>query len=413
MAHMAHHRGDIDIHHTIAYHTPYQQTSATMSGRRRIGVLTVCSIAAILCCAVLVTGLANPHHRRTPSSTATTSSSDVVSRRNFGGLAVSTTAVTAACLSSVLIISPNSALADPYNAFLPIGGGGIVPKSATIQRADRWEPPTLFTQLGIDRIGDQNLSSLSLSPLQQSLSPFAAQDIYYPSYFAGEWKVQSKLVSKIFPYGTDFVPSRSLIEGSPRNREEQVGGESTSYSVRYFSSIYDNSNNNNKNNKIISDRKFNMVSISRGYQQLSPVIGDSIEWNYKKDPTHLKFQTESVSADMRPIGQRRGEIYITARRTEEVQQKESDNNNNNSGGVFAAAERSRTITIGTGNVSANDQEVVTEYRQINNNLINAISRVAVYLTPNPNSREGVLWQQINGKAVAFYDYELTMERVTN
>ena len=391
-----------------------------MSGRRRIGVLTVCSIAAILCCAVLVTGLANPHHRRTPSSTATTSSSDVVSRRNFGGLAVSTTAVTtAACLSSVLIISPNSALADPYNAFLPIGGGGILPKSATIQRADRWEPPTLFTQLGIDRIGDQNLSSLSLSPLQQSLSPFAAQDIYYPSYFAGEWKVQSKLVSKIFPYGTDFVPSRSLIEGSPRNREEQVGGESTSYSVRYFSSIYDNNNDsNNKNNKIISDRKFNMVSISRGYQQLSPVIGDSIEWNYKKDPTHLKFQTESVSADMRPIGQRRGEIYITARRTEEVQQKESDNNNNdnnnnNISGVFAAAERSRTITIGTGNVSANDQEVVTEYRQINNNLITAISRVAVYLTPNPNSREGVLWQQINGKAVAFYDYELTMERVTN
>jgi hypothetical protein len=386
-----------------------------MSGRRSIVVLAVCYIAAILCCAVfLVTGVANPHHRRSSS----TSSSDVVSRRNFGGLAVSTTAATA-CFSSMLIISPDSALADPYNAFLPIGGGGILPKSATIQRADGWEPPTLFTQLGISRIGgdDENTSSLSssssLSPLQQSISPFAAQDIYYPSYFAGEWKVQSKLVSKIFPFGTDFVPSRSLIEGSPRNRQEQVGGESTSYPVRYFSSIYDNNDNKNKNNKIISDRKFNMVSISRAYQQLSPVISDSIEWNYKKDPTHLKFQTESVSTDMRPLGQRRGEIYITARRTEEVQKESDNDDNNNIGDVFAAAERSRTITIGTGNVSANDQEVITEYRQINNNLINAISRVALYLTPNPNSREGVLWQQINGKAVAFYDYELIMERVTN
>lgn len=386
-----------------------------MIGRRRRVGTVVCSIAAILCCAALVTGLANPRHRRTSS---TSSTSDVsVSRRNFGGF-VSTTA--AACLSSILIIPPNSVLADPYNAFLPIGGGGILQKSATIQRADGWKSPTLFTQLGISRIGsdDENTSSssssLSLSPLQQSISPFASQDIYYPSYFAGEWKVQSKLVSKIFPYGTNFVPSRSLIEGSPRNRSEQVGGESISYPVRYFSSIYDNSDNKNKDSKIISDRKFNMVSISRSYKQLSPVISDSIEWDYKKDPTHLKFQTESVSTDMRPIGQRRGEIYLTARRTEDYQSESSDDNNdnnNNIGGVFAAAERSRTITIGTGNVSANDQEVITEYRQINNNLIKAISRVAVYLTPNPNSREGVLWQQINGKAVAFYDYELIMERI--
>jgi hypothetical protein len=34
----------------------------------------------------------------------------------------------------------------------------------------------------------------------------------------------------------------------------------------------------------------------------------------------------------------------------------------------------------------------------------------VYLTPNPNSREGVLWQQVSGKAVAFYDYEFEMKR---
>ena len=42
--------------------------------------------------------------------------------------------------------------------------------------------------------------------------------------------------------------------------------------------------------------------------------------------------------------------------------------------------------------------------------IHAISRIAVYLTPNPNSREGVLWQQVGGRAVAFYDYELEMKR---
>jgi hypothetical protein len=36
--------------------------------------------------------------------------------------------------------------------------------------------------------------------------------------------------------------------------------------------------------------------------------------------------------------------------------------------------------------------------------------MAVYLSRNPNSREGVLWQQVGGKAVGFYDYEVDMVR---
>ena len=160
-----------------------------------------------------------------------------------------------------------------------------------------------------------------------------------------------------------------------------------------------------------------MVSMSRSYRQLSPVIPDSIQWDYKKDPTRLSLQTESIAADMRPLGARKAEVYLTARKTEALLMAPAGNENNESL-VFAAAERSRTVTIGAGNVSANDQEVITEFRyQIdgeneneNENLMRAVSRVAVYLTPNPNSREGVLWQQVNGKAIAFYDYELVMER---
>lgn len=61
-----------------------------------------------------------------------------------------------------------------------------------------------------------------------------------------------------------------------------------------------------------------------------------------------------------------------------------------------------------------DTETITEYRFVegmNDNKINAICRIAVYLTPNPNSKEGILWQEVNGKAVGFYDYELNMERI--
>jgi hypothetical protein len=34
----------------------------------------------------------------------------------------------------------------------------------------------------------------------------------------------------------------------------------------------------------------------------------------------------------------------------------------------------------------------------------------VFLVPNPNSREGILWQEVGGKAVAIFDYELDMHR---
>eukprot|EP00536_Pseudo-nitzschia_multiseries_P004136 jgi/Psemu1/295469/fgenesh1_pm.67_\ len=319
-----------------------------------------------------------------------------VSRRNFG-------AISTASLSSLLIGDPftmYTALADPLNALIPTGSGGILQQQATIKRSDGWRenPPLLATQLGLSRIGvaaDESPSSIrSVAPLQQSLSPFSDRELYYPASFAGEWSVTSTLQQKIFPFGKDFVPSRSLVEGSPRNRGEQIG-DSTTYTVRYIS---------DDQKKTVSDRAFNLVSMSRAYQQLSPVIADSIVWDYKKDPTRLTFQTESIAADMRPLGPRKAEVYLTARKTEE------SNYNDGQLPVFAAAERGRTITVGAGSVSANDQEIITEFRTIDKDTMRAISRVAVYLTPNPNSREGVLWQQVNGKAVAFYDYEMVMER---
>ena len=61
-------------------------------------------------------------------------------------------------------------------------------------------------------------------------------------------------------------------------------------------------------------------------------------------------------------------------------------------------------------VVINDHEDITEFKKIDDDTIEALSRAAVYLTPNPNSREGVLWQQVRGKAVAFFDYAWTMKR---
>ena len=106
------------------------------------------------------------------------------------------------------------------------------------------------------------------------------------------------------------------------------------------------------------------------------------------------------------MGQRSGEIYITGRRSESSVDPETGDQ------VFCGSERSRQVLLVPGDVIVSDTETITEFRLMNNdaNHVKAVSRIAVYLTPNPNSREGVLWQQVGGKAVAFFDYEIDMKR---
>ena len=267
-------------------------------------------------------------------------------------------------------------------------GIGAPLKPIVVEEIERpWKVPQLSTKLGQSRIS----SAEELSPLAQALSPFADNDIYYPESFAGEWNVKATLRRKTYPYGLSFVPSRSLVEGSPRCRSENVG-DSTEYRARYYSL-------NDDKSKIIADRRFNSISATKAYNQLTPV--ENVIWDPKKDPTQLKIQFAAglMTQDMMPIGPRRAEVYITARK------KEEQGTN-----IFAASERNRQVTIGVGAVVVSDTETITEYQIVDNSNVRGFQRIAVYLTPNPNSREGVLWQQVGGKAIAFFDYDLEMQK---
>jgi hypothetical protein len=299
--------------------------------------------------------------------------------------------------ASPFVLDVQPAKADPMNALLAMTSGAPILPYAE----GNWTPLSPKTKLGSSRI-----SSKSLSPLEQAL--FASQELYYAPFLFGSWDVKATLKQKVYPFGKDFVPSKSLIEGSPRNRNEQVG-DKTSYEVHYFSTLADTLSNQITVNlglgvpqpKIIADRAHNAISMSSAYKQLTPV--KEVEWDYRADPTRLtlKFGAGPVADDMRPLGQRRGEVYLLARTSEE-----SDD-----GSVFCAAERSRSVALGPGTVVVSDMETITEFQKVDSETVSAVSRVAVYLTPNPNSREGILWQQVGGKAVALFDYELSMKRI--
>jgi len=282
---------------------------------------------------------------------------------------------------------------------MPLVPGGSAPLRP--QTEGTWDDlPSIETKLGNSRI----LAS-ELSPLQQPL--FGDQELYYAPFLFGAWNVKATLKRKVYPYGVDYLPSISLKEGSPRNRNEKVGNECT-YEVHYFSTLANTLQNQATVNlglgvpqaKIIQDRAFNAVSISNSYQQLSPV--QEVDWNYRDNPTKvlLNFGAGPLATDMRPLGPRRAEVFLNAR------QYEAGNEN-----TYCTAERSRSVTLATRDAVVSDTETITEFHKESPDHVIAVSRIAVYLTPNPNSREGVLWQQTGGKAVAFYDYDLDMRRI--
>ena len=283
-----------------------------------------------------------------------------------------------------------------------VPGTGLTPRVKS-ETEGSWSPPlTIQTNLGSSR-----LFTTTLSPLMPS--PFSEQELYYAPFLFGRWNVTATLKRKIYPYGREFVPSNSLLEGSPRNREEKVGS-TTCYEVHYFSTLANTFQNQLTvqlgtgvpKSRVIADRAYNAISLSKAYKQFTPV--QDVQWDPTKDPTRLSlgFGAAPVAEDMRPLGPRRGEIYLRARQTESM-----DDNN-----VFACTEQSRVVTLAQGVTIVSDTESITEFTRIDPNTVQALNRIAVFLTPNPNSREGILWQQVGGRAVAFFDYEIEMKRIT-
>eukprot|EP00592_Proboscia_alata_P019353 CAMPEP_0194405676 /NCGR_PEP_ID=MMETSP0176-20130528/4011_1 /TAXON_ID=216777 /ORGANISM="Proboscia alata, Strain PI-D3" /LENGTH=363 /DNA_ID=CAMNT_0039204557 /DNA_START=27 /DNA_END=1118 /DNA_ORIENTATION=+ len=296
---------------------------------------------------------------------------------------------------------PQYAAADtpPVPVQVVPGTGMTAPYRPIIVETDSTASTTTTTKLG------SRLLAKELSPLNPSLIPFAKDnELFYPQLFLGTWVVTATLRRKTYPYGLDYVQSTSLIEGSPRFREEKVE-DSTSYQVRYFSV---DGKDKKKGKSVIADRRFNALSASSAYRQLTPV--QDVIWDYQKDPTRLSLQYGAgpLSDDMMPLGPRRSEIYVTARQREESE----TNTQQTAHAIFCASERIRQVTLLPGNVIVTDTETITEYEQMNDDgsQLRAVSRIAVFLTPNPNSREGVLWQQVGGKAVAFFDYTINMQR---
>jgi len=86
--------------------------------------------------------------------------------------------------------------------------------------------------------------------------------------------------------------------------------------------------------------------------------------------------------------------------------------------AFAFSEATRTVFLAQRRElsSVTDAETICSFVRGGggdggDDVIMARQRVLRFLTPNPNSAEGVLWSEASGRAVASLEYELRLERI--
>ena len=139
-------------------------------------------------------------------------------------------------------------------------------------------------------------------------------------------------------------------------------------------------------NMVVSDRAANLKAVqdaAAGYARVEDVRYDQTA------EAQLKVTYSPFGKDKSYPGASRAEIYINWRRETPPSGDETF--------AFVEATRSVLLTQQPRTVTLSDSETFCRFRRTSPTTIAARQRVLRYLTPNPNSNEGLLWQEAQGR----------------
>lgn len=253
-------------------------------------------------------------------------------------------------------------------------------------------------------------------------------DLAYPPFFAGTWNSTSTFVGKRYPLGERFVPSRIRRRGSLR-REEDAVGDALSWPVRYVPGA------GGEEVSVLPDRPYNIrqqINAQRGYDEVAEVV-------VAKGGGRTTVSLNTLGPDLRPLGRGRNELYTLRRARElsvpstgDVVAHQGDVTTHHGPGLkvvapkdygsvlqqapsysFSTLEYYRTVTLGERSTAVLETATYTTYdvTTATANTIDGRQRVCLFLPPLPSGEEGDLYFEAANRAVAVYDYDLTLTKV--
>mmetsp|Transcript_9531 Transcript_9531/g.19500 ORF Transcript_9531/g.19500 Transcript_9531/m.19500 type:complete len:291 (+) Transcript_9531:1994-2866(+) len=220
---------------------------------------------------------------------------------------------------------------------------------------------------------------LTDSNLQEWETTAYSSPVVYPAWMAGVWQVSATLVRVRMPLGERFLSSGQALQ----ERE----GRSCSFSMRYAINPATGSG------QVEEDVPFNVAQ--RLVAEAGWTDGGAIQ-RIEFDPRKKQDGEINIVLMGNP-----GPRISVFRRNQFAQTLHDEN--------FCVDQVVRQVFFNLGEGSApvvSDSEAITQFRKMSQDRIQARQRVATYLVPG-----APLFDDANGHAVLFQDYDMTMKLV--
>ena len=215
-----------------------------------------------------------------------------------------------------------------------------------------------------------------------------AKVLFLPPFLFGTWNATLCLKSIELPLGERFVPPQVLRSLNAVEIEKP-----TSFLLRFYSTLPDTTENTLRvtlgevpKSEVVPDRVYNTRSVLDAFYGY-PAVGE-IDYDLAKNPLRMDVAFATMGPDMRPLPSRRQQLLFNNLQSERVRPDD----------LFVCSEYVRTVTVGPGRrVTVTDSETLSQYELVEEGRIEGKQRVALYLTPNPNTAEGALFFETNNK----------------
>lgn len=214
--------------------------------------------------------------------------------------------------------------------------------------------------------------------------PKPEQELQFPLWFEGEWRVTSTLKEQIAPLAPQFK-----TPGFDQNQE--YIDQNINFSVKFITTNILPQKNNfipskiNQEKVIIADRTFNGLSIAKAYLGSENVEKVIINPNNTTEQiTKFRGENELIST-------------VIGREKEEISERE-----------FITSEVTRQFFRRPNSIYLNLVETTTKYKLMNPDHIIAKQVTAIYLSPQDPDYFLALDQP-----VALYYYNLDLQRIIN
>ena len=217
----------------------------------------------------------------------------------------------------------------------------------------------------------------------------------FPPWLEGRWSVTSRPLSIAAPLGRRFLPAdlSRIRTGDVSN----LGAPPLNYEVIF---------RKRQDGAVVSDRANNLRAVQDAAAGYSRVDSASFDGRGKISVTYSPFGRNGTYP-----GPSRAEVYINWRR-------QSSPRADSDAFVFAGATRTVYLAQRRELSTISDAETLCSVERGDavqaeggGRVVAARQRVLRYLTPNPNSAEGVLWSEAGGRAVAALEYALLLTRL--